>query len=52
MSGHVRVVGTGLIGTSLGIALRRAGFRVTLSDQSPTAALLTLWGAVAQEAVG
>ena len=40
MSGHVRIVGTGLIGTSLGIALRRAGFRVTLSDPSPTAARL------------
>ena len=40
MSVHVRVVGTGLIGTSLGIALCRAGFRVTLSDPSPTAARL------------
>ena len=38
--GHVRVVGTGLIGTSLGIALCRAGFRVTLHDPSPTAARL------------
>ena len=40
VSVHVRVVGTGLIGTSLGIALCRAGFRVTLSDPSPTAARL------------
>ena len=40
MSVHVRIVGTGLIGTSLGIALNRAGFRVTLSDPSPTAARL------------
>ena len=40
MSGHVRIVGTGLIGTSLGIALTRAGFRVTLSDPSPTSARL------------
>ena len=34
---HVRVDGTGLIGTSLGIALCRRGFDVTLSDPSPTA---------------
>lgn len=40
MSVHVRIVGTGLIGTSLGIALTRAGFRVTLVDPSPTAARL------------
>ena len=40
MSVHVRIVGTGLIGTSLGIALSRAGFRVTLVDPSPTAARL------------
>ncbi len=37
MSEHVRVVGTGLIGTSLGIALCRKGFHVTISDPSPTA---------------
>jgi prephenate dehydrogenase len=40
VSVHVRIVGTGLIGTSLGIALTRAGFRVTLVDPSPTAARL------------
>jgi prephenate dehydrogenase len=34
---HVRILGTGLIGTSLGIALSRKGFRVTLADPSPTA---------------
>jgi prephenate dehydrogenase len=34
---HVRIVGTGLIGASLGIALSRRGFHVTLSDPSPTA---------------
>jgi len=34
---HVRIVGTGLIGTSLGIALSRNGFRVSLTDPSPTA---------------
>lgn len=35
---HVHVVGTGLIGTSLGLALRRTGRTVTLQDPSPTAA--------------
>jgi prephenate dehydrogenase len=38
--GQVRIVGTGLIGASLGIALCRAGFQVSLSDPSPTAAAL------------
>ncbi len=37
MTLHVRIVGTGLIGASLGIALCRKGFRVSLSDPSPTA---------------
>ncbi len=37
---RVRIVGTGLIGTSLGIALTRAGHAVTLSDPSPTAMAL------------
>jgi prephenate dehydrogenase len=36
----VRVVGTGLLGTSLGLALRATGVDVTLSDPSPTAAAL------------
>jgi prephenate dehydrogenase len=40
VSVHVRIVGTGLIGTSLGIALTRAGFQVSLVDPSPTAARL------------
>jgi prephenate dehydrogenase len=40
MGTHVRIIGTGLIGTSLGIALCRAGFQVSLSDPSPTAARL------------
>ncbi len=35
---RVRVVGTGLIGASLGIALTRAGHDVVLDDPSPTAA--------------
>ena len=37
---NITVVGTGLIGTSLGLALSRRGFRVSLSDPSPTAARL------------
>jgi prephenate dehydrogenase len=37
---RVRIVGTGLIGTSLGIALSRRGHTVTLSDPSPTALAL------------
>ncbi len=40
MNGSVHLVGTGLIGASLGIALTRAGYDVTLSDQSPTSAAL------------
>lgn len=39
-AGRVRIVGTGLIGASLGIALTRAGFQVSLADPSPTAAAL------------
>lgn len=34
---QVRIVGAGLIGTSLGIALSRNGFSTSLSDPSPTA---------------
>jgi len=37
---RVRIVGTGLIGASLGIALSRKGFQVSLEDPSPTAAAL------------
>jgi len=37
---RVRIVGTGLIGASLGIALSRAGFQISLDDPSPTAAAL------------
>ncbi len=36
----VHVVGTGLIGTSVGLALTRLGWPVTLEDMSPTAAAL------------
>jgi prephenate dehydrogenase len=37
---RVRIVGTGLIGTSLGVALSQVGFQVSLDDPSPTAAAL------------
>jgi prephenate dehydrogenase len=37
---RVRIVGTGLIGASLGMALSRAGVQVSLEDPSPTAAAL------------
>ena len=37
---RVHVVGTGLLGTSLGLALRRLDDDVTLEDTSPTAAAL------------
>ncbi|KRF25033.1 prephenate dehydrogenase [Phycicoccus sp. Soil803] len=40
MTTSVRIVGTGLIGTSLGIALSRAGYAVVLADPSPTAVSL------------
>lgn len=40
MTTRARILGTGLIGTSLGIALTRAGWAVTLSDPSPTALAL------------
>lgn len=34
---NVHIIGTGLLGTSLGLALSNAGHRVTLEDLSPTA---------------
>ena len=37
---RVRILGTGLIGTSVGLALTRAGYDVTLFDPSPTAMAL------------
>ncbi|MDO5712121.1 MAG: 3-hydroxyacyl-CoA dehydrogenase NAD-binding domain-containing protein, partial [Micrococcales bacterium] len=37
---RVRVIGTGLIGTSIALALTRRGVHVTLADPSPTARLL------------
>src|SRR3954454_16187614 len=35
LTGPVEVVGTGLLGTSIGLALRRAGVEVLLADTSP-----------------
>jgi prephenate dehydrogenase len=35
LSGPVEIVGTGLLGTSIGLALRRAGIDVLLADASP-----------------
>lgn len=40
MTTHVRIIGAGLIGTSLGIRLSDKGFRVSLDDPSPTAVRL------------
>ncbi|MFL6100728.1 MAG: prephenate dehydrogenase [Actinomycetales bacterium] len=40
LPGAVRVVGAGLLGTSLGLALRQQGVDVELSDPSPTALAL------------
>ncbi|MGW5237891.1 prephenate dehydrogenase [Monashia sp. NPDC004114] len=40
MTTHVRIIGTGLIGASLGIALSANGFQVSLEDPSPTAVRL------------
>lgn len=37
---HVRIVGTGLLGTSIGLALRAHGVDVSLADVSPTSAAL------------
>jgi len=39
-TGLVRVVGTGLLGTSVGLGLRRLGVEVVLADPSPTAVAL------------
>jgi prephenate dehydrogenase len=42
LAGTVRIVGAGLLGTSLGLALRRRGVEVELSDPSPTALALAV----------
>jgi len=46
VNGPVRIVGTGLLGTSIGLVLSRHGVEVSLVDASPTAvALATEYGA-------
>ena len=42
LTGPVRVIGTGLLGTSIGLGLTRAGFEVQLSDASPNNERLAL----------
>jgi prephenate dehydrogenase len=42
LPGGVRIVGSGLLGTSLGLALRRRGVEVELADPSPTAVALAV----------
>jgi len=37
---RVRIVGSGLIGTSIGLALRKSGIWVTMADSNPSAATL------------
>ena len=50
---HVRIVGTGLLGTSIGLALRARGVTVSLSDPSPTAqGLASDMGAGSVDATG
>ncbi|MDP4585766.1 MAG: prephenate dehydrogenase/arogenate dehydrogenase family protein, partial [Microbacteriaceae bacterium] len=46
IAGPVRIVGAGLLGTSIGLVLRRHGVDVSLVDSSPTAvALASQYGA-------
>jgi prephenate dehydrogenase len=35
VAGPVKIVGSGLIGTSIGLALTQAGVQVLISDSSP-----------------
>jgi prephenate dehydrogenase len=42
VSGPVRIVGTGLLGTSIGLVLQRHGVDVSLVDSSPTAVALAV----------
>lgn len=46
VNGQVHIIGTGLLGASIGLGLRASGVEVTLADVSPTAlALATDYGA-------
>lgn len=40
VSGHVHIIGAGLLGASIGLALRERGIDVTLEDVSPTTVAL------------
>ncbi len=52
ISGSVRVVGAGLLGTSIGLALAKSGVDVIISDNSPSAESLAIsYGAGRAEAV-
>ncbi len=42
LRGPVRIVGTGLLGASIGLALRAQGVEVTLADASPSALALAI----------
>jgi prephenate dehydrogenase len=53
LAGSVRVVGTGLLGTSIGLALRHLGVDVILSNRSPAALRLAIdYGAGREAAPG
>lgn len=42
LTGQVRIVGTGLLGTSIGLALRQLGVEVVLANRSPAALRLAV----------
>ncbi len=42
LTGQVRIVGTGLLGTSIGLALRHLGVDVVLANRSPAALRLAV----------
>jgi prephenate dehydrogenase len=53
IAGQVRIVGTGLLGTSIGLALRHLGVDVILANRSPAALRLAIdYGAGRQPAEG
>ena len=52
VDGPVRIVGTGLLGTSIGLVLRRHGVDVSLVDTSPTAVALAVEYGAGHKATG
>ena len=52
VDGPVRIVGTGLLGTSIGLVLRRRGVEVSLVDTSPTAVALAVEYGAGHKATG